>query len=142
MALRSTPVTSAKVDSIKTGQEDTERWWGGAGGVMGIWESGVQAFHACTVTSGWEPCHHPGRVKAAFTKQGLRPSHRPPFVDFLCPPYTLAPASGSPSLNGWLQHTGNLQHKCMACILVEPRCPSLLEPFKASLSLGRFLSIA
>lgn len=77
-------MTSAKFDSIKTG---TERRRGQrAGGVTGIWESGVQAFHACTVTSSWEPCHHPGRVKAAFTKQGLRASDRPPFVDFLRPP--------------------------------------------------------
>ena len=96
-------MTSAKFDSIKTG---TERRRGQrAGGVTGIWESGVQAFHACTVTSSWEPCHHPGRVKAAFTKQGLRASDRPPLStsSVLRPD---APASASSvTLFEWLAPT-------------------------------------
>ena len=43
-------MTSAKVDSIKTGQEDTERWVGGGcrgcHGNLGVWGPGLPCLHS------------------------------------------------------------------------------------------------
>lgn len=139
MALSSTPVTSAKVDSIKTG---TERRMGVGAGVS--WESGSlgsrPSMPAQSPRAGNPAIIQGGEssfYKAGSDALGQAPLCRLPLSST---PTPRPPAS--PSLNGWLQHTGNLQHKCTACISVEPHCPSLLEPFKASLSLGRFLSTA
>ena len=70
-------------------------------------------------------------MKAAFIKQGPRPSDRPPLsTSSALPTHSPLPLA-SPSLNGWLQHTGNLQHKRAARL--SPSGASLPQPFGAFL---------
>lgn len=114
-------------------------------GIKGVWGSGVQASLPRTVASGWEHCHHPGReMKAAFTKQGLSPSDRPPFVTPSSALPTPVPTAVSITRFEWLAptHWKFATQMHVLSLLVEPHCLSLLGPFKALLSLGRFLSTA